>query len=46
MSSNNRNRRSEWFDNAYGGQKPQIPTVPSPAEAQAMIDYALMESWD
>jgi hypothetical protein len=41
MSSNNHNRRSEWFDNAYGGQKPQIPTVPSPTEAQAMIDHAL-----
>ena len=41
MSSNDHNRRLEWFDNAYGGQKPQIPTAPSPAEAQAMIDHTL-----
>lgn len=41
MSRDTHNRRSEWFDNVYGGQKPQTPTIPSPAEAQAMIDHAL-----
>lgn len=41
MSSNGHSHRSEWFDNAYGGQKPPTPTIPSPTEAQAMIDQAL-----
>ena len=41
MSSNKYGRRSEWFDNAYGGQRPHIPTAPSRAEAQTMIDQVL-----
>jgi len=42
MSSNKHSRRSEWFDTVYSGQKPHISTVPSPAEAQIMIDHALL----
>lgn len=41
MSSSDHPRRTEWFDNAYGGRRPQTPTAPSPAEAQTMINQAL-----
>ena len=41
MPGSKQNRRSEWFDHAYGGPKPPVATVPAPFEAQQMIDQAV-----
>ena len=42
MSPNQSNRRTRWFEHAYGGQPPRNHSVPSPFEAQAMVNQALL----